>query len=89
MISALERFRLPKESRTITIRGGWRRPEHRRRFFSDLPTRLSAIIRTWIERSRQRQALLKLAERNDYLLKDIGVSQAEAFHEAEKPFWEP
>jgi uncharacterized protein YjiS (DUF1127 family) len=30
-----------------------------------------------------------LAERNDYLLKDIGVSQSEALREAEKPFWEP
>jgi uncharacterized protein YjiS (DUF1127 family) len=30
-----------------------------------------------------------LAERNDYLLKDIGVSQSEALREAETPFWEP
>jgi uncharacterized protein YjiS (DUF1127 family) len=50
---------------------------------------LSATIRSWIERSRQREALGKLAERNDYLLKDIGVSQAEALREAAKPFWQP
>ena len=42
----------------------------------------------WIARSRQRRALLEIAESNDFhLLKDIGVSQEEAFREAEKPFW--
>jgi uncharacterized protein YjiS (DUF1127 family) len=28
-----------------------------------------------------------LAEHDDYLLKDIGLSQDEAFREAVKPFW--
>ena len=47
------------------------------------------IVR-WIARSRQRRALREIAERtDDYLLKDIGVSRAEAFHEADKPFWQP
>jgi uncharacterized protein YjiS (DUF1127 family) len=50
-----------------------------------------AICRTvtrWIARSRQRRALREIAERNDFhILKDIGVSQAEALREAEKPFW--
>jgi len=42
----------------------------------------------WIARSRQRRALREIAENNDFhLLKDIGVSQEEAFREAEKPFW--
>jgi uncharacterized protein YjiS (DUF1127 family) len=41
----------------------------------------------WIDRSRQRKQLGELAELNDYLLKDIGVSRAEALREAEKPFW--
>jgi uncharacterized protein YjiS (DUF1127 family) len=45
-------------------------------------------IARWITRSRQRQALREIAERNDiHLLKDIGVSQEEAFREADKPFW--
>jgi uncharacterized protein YjiS (DUF1127 family) len=45
-------------------------------------------IARWIARSRQRCALREIAERNDlHLLKDIGVSQQEAFREAEKPFW--
>lgn len=42
----------------------------------------------WIARSRQRRALREIAESNDFhLLKDIGVSQEEAFRKAEKPFW--
>jgi uncharacterized protein YjiS (DUF1127 family) len=89
MISALERARPSKEPRIIAIRGGLRRPEHRRRILPSLSTQLLRIIHTWIERSRQRRALLGLAERNDYLLKDIGISQSEALREAEKPFWEP
>ena len=84
MISALERVRPPKELRIITIGGGLRRPEHQRRISTSLSTQLLAIIYTWIERGRQRQALSRLAERNDYLLKDIGVSRAEALHEAAK-----
>ena len=45
-------------------------------------------IARWIARSRQRQALREIAERNDFhLLKDIGVSQEEALREADKPFW--
>jgi uncharacterized protein YjiS (DUF1127 family) len=86
MTSALERVRLRghplRTAQSTTDR-------NRRQIFPTLPMRLSATIRSWIERSRQRQALRKLAERNDYLLKDIGVSQAEALREAAKPFWEP
>jgi uncharacterized protein YjiS (DUF1127 family) len=50
----------------------------------------SSWLRTlelWIDRSRQRKQLGELAELNDYLLKDIGVSREEAMREAEKPFW--
>lgn len=47
-------------------------------------------IARWIARSRQRRALREIAESNDFhLLKDIGVSQEEAFREADKPFWRP
>jgi uncharacterized protein YjiS (DUF1127 family) len=51
---------------------------------------IDAWLRTlgvWIDRSRQRSQLGELAELNDYLLKDIGVSREEALREAEKPFW--
>ena len=53
-------------------------------------TRYRRTITRWIARSRQRHALRKIAESNDFhLLKDIGVSQEEAFREADKPFWRP
>jgi uncharacterized protein YjiS (DUF1127 family) len=45
-------------------------------------------VARWLARSRQRQALREIVERNDFhLLKDIGVSQEEALQEADKPFW--
>lgn len=59
----------------------------------DATSRITSCRRTiarWIARSRQRRALREIAERNDFhLLKDIGVSQGEAFREADKPFWRP
>jgi uncharacterized protein YjiS (DUF1127 family) len=45
-------------------------------------------LELWIDRRRQRKQLGELAELNDYLLKDIGVSREEAMREAEKPFWQ-
>ena len=41
-------------------------------------------IRLWFSRSRQRRAL---AELNDHLLQDIGMSRDDAAREAAKPFW--
>lgn len=38
----------------------------------------------WRERWRQRQALGSL---NDYMLRDIGLSRADAEGESAKPFW--
>jgi uncharacterized protein YjiS (DUF1127 family) len=47
-----------------------------------------STVGRWFARSRQRQALREIAERNDlHLLKDIGVSREEAFREADKAFW--
>jgi len=40
----------------------------------------------WQERAEQRHALSELNER---MLKDIGVSNADAYKEARKPFWLP
>lgn len=66
----------------------WIPAAQRLEIFKILPTGLSATIRSWVARSRQRKALAELAERNDYLIRDIGVSQDEALHEAAKPFWQ-
>ena len=45
---------------------------------------LVTAVEHWLERRRQRRALL---EASDHLLKDIGVSRAEAYREGAKPFW--
>ena len=49
-----------------------------------LSLRLVMAVEHWLERSRQRRALL---EASDHLLKDIGLSRAEAYREGAKPFW--
>ena len=43
-----------------------------------------SVIRAWLERSRQRRELAAL---DDRLLRDIGVTRAQAGHEAAKPIW--
>lgn len=51
--------------------------------------RMNALLATpslWVERHRTRRAL---AELDDHLLRDIGVTQAEAQIECAKPFWVP
>ena len=47
-------------------------------------TRVVAAVDRWLELRRQRRALLAL---NDNLLKDIGLSPADAWQEGRKPFW--
>lgn len=46
---------------------------------------LLAMLETWAERRRQRRALLDL---NEQMLKDIGLSRADAYREGLKPFWQ-
>jgi uncharacterized protein YjiS (DUF1127 family) len=42
----------------------------------------------WIARSRERRHLAELAQWNDHMLRDIGVSRVATLHEAAKPFWQ-
>lgn len=42
------------------------------------------IIGTWIERSRQRRAL---ADLDDRLLTDVGLTRADVVREVANPFW--
>jgi uncharacterized protein YjiS (DUF1127 family) len=51
---------------------------------ADLATLLGAVSR-WLEWARSRQALDEL---DDHLLKDIGLTRAEARREVEKSFWQ-
>ena len=46
---------------------------------------LTRHIRTWRDRMRQRRALAAV---DDWLLKDIGVSRADAMCEGDKAFWQ-
>jgi uncharacterized protein YjiS (DUF1127 family) len=53
----------------------------------ELPSVLRKLIETmavWIVRRRQRQAL---AELDDHLLDDVGLSREQAYREAARPFW--
>ena len=40
----------------------------------------------WLERARQRR---QLAELSDHMLRDIGLTRADAWAESDKPFWRP
>ena len=45
---------------------------------------ITTLLR-WQELARERRALLRL---DDHMLKDIGLSRADAMREAERPFWD-
>ena len=45
---------------------------------------IGRTISSWLARSRQRKAL---AELDDRLLRDIGITRTEARKEAARPFW--
>src|SRR5260370_20458621 len=70
-----------------TACGGRATVPGRARLIPFFVTQLSTTIQVWTERSRRRRELGELADRNDHLLADIGLSVEEARHEAAKPFW--
>ena len=44
------------------------------------------LLRRWVRRRAERRALAELALL-PHLLDDVGLTQAQALHEAGKPFW--
>jgi len=48
-------------------------------------TRFFDMLMVWLDRTRQRRHLAELDER---LLRDIGLSRAEVEHETSRPFWQ-
>jgi uncharacterized protein YjiS (DUF1127 family) len=63
------------------------RPDRRGRRLGP-PTRVFVGIRAWFERMRRRRTLDRLADLDDHLLKDIGLSREEAVRESAKRFWQ-
>ena len=53
-------------------------------FFSFLKLNLERVF-AWMERARQREALLRL---DDHLLSDIGLSRHQVYKESSKKFWQ-
>ena len=51
---------------------------------ANLVTRILDVAIAWLDRARQRR---QLAELDDRLLRDIGVSRGDIEAEAAKPFW--
>jgi uncharacterized protein YjiS (DUF1127 family) len=47
-------------------------------------TRLAGEVGKWLERAQQRQQLAELDER---MLQDIGISRSDVWQEIGKPFW--
>ena len=45
---------------------------------------VAAMVETWLERRRQRRALLELS---DHMLKDVGLSRLDAYREGRKAFF--
>jgi uncharacterized protein YjiS (DUF1127 family) len=52
--------------------------------FREVPLRVAARLLEWQERSRQRSMLARLDE---HLLRDLGLTRADAEEECGKPFW--
>ena len=48
--------------------------------------RLVTLLLTWQQRARDRHQLQSLS---DHMLRDIGLTRADVFAEASKPFWRP
>jgi uncharacterized protein YjiS (DUF1127 family) len=57
------------------------RPERRQHVLM----RALDTLQTWSERIRQRRELMRF---DDHLLRDIGITRADAIAEASKPFWQ-
>jgi uncharacterized protein YjiS (DUF1127 family) len=54
------------------------------RWSANAGTSITSTIREWNRRQSSRKALLEMS---DHLLKDIGISRAEALREGSKAFW--
>jgi uncharacterized protein YjiS (DUF1127 family) len=64
---------------------GSARTRHSRRYrINDAVQRGLATLKLWARRIRERRELARL---DDRMLKDIGITRADAMFASEKPFW--
>jgi uncharacterized protein YjiS (DUF1127 family) len=56
------------------------------RSFANRLRRAADLLLTWQQRARDRHQLQTLS---DHMLRDIGLTRADVFAEASKPFWRP
>jgi len=75
----------PEHAPSSVVSGWMSRPAGRGRQEPFHGSRL-ALLREWWRRHRSRTLLSQL---NSHMLRDIGLSHAEAEYEANKPFWLP
>lgn len=75
-MNTLARSTGPEQVRIDTVRAA----------AAGLAARAIATLKAWASRSRTRG---ELAELDDAMLRDLGVSRANANFEASKPFWQP
>jgi uncharacterized protein YjiS (DUF1127 family) len=73
---------------TTADHGARKARPHRRGMLLRPSTNVFIAIRDWLGRVQRRQDLGRLAELDDHLLKDIGVSREEALRESAKWFWQ-
>jgi len=59
--------------------------KHTERSWQSTTGQLVTLLNIWYQRSRQRQQLAQLSDRQ---LDDIGLDRAAALAEAAKPFWQ-
>jgi uncharacterized protein YjiS (DUF1127 family) len=55
-------------------------------FLAHIWHRASDALHVWHERAVARH---ELAELDDYILRDIGMTRGDVMREADKPFWQP
>lgn len=61
-------------------------PFGRQRAWGGALAATAELLRAWSARARERRSLAGL---NDDLLRDLGISRADADAESRKPFWRP
>jgi len=75
---------VPTEVLLVQERMGAKVRRVRRAGFEQVFQATAQMVLVWQERAQMRQALQHL---DDRMLRDIGLSRAEAEREANKPFW--